>query len=141
VLSGQTTSSTYDRADRILTPGSTNYTVNAAGNLTARGSDSFGYDQANRLTSATVGGTTTIYTYDGDGKRVSSTVGGTTTNCVYLAAACPVLVDDGSRKYVYGLGPAYSVDKTSAAVQVFHTDGLGSVGAVTDTTGGVTQTY
>jgi len=34
--------------------GSTNFTVNAAGNQTARDSGTFSYDQANRLTSSTV---------------------------------------------------------------------------------------
>jgi YD repeat-containing protein len=67
-LNGSATNYSYDRADRILTAGRTNYTVNAAGNETARGSDAFGYDQANRLTSVSVGGTTSTDTYDGDGK-------------------------------------------------------------------------
>lgn len=66
-LSKDATTSTYDRADRILTAGSASYTVNANGNLTNRGSDSFVYDQANRLTSATVNGTTSTDAYEGDG--------------------------------------------------------------------------
>jgi RHS repeat-associated protein len=86
--------------------------VNANGNLTARGSDSFAYDQANRLTSATVSGTTSSYLYDGDGKRTSKTVGRTP-------------------KYVYGLGLTYAVNG-SGNVQVYHTDGLGSVRAITN---------
>ncbi|HEY8476877.1 MAG TPA: hypothetical protein VIN09_08425 [Chloroflexota bacterium] len=35
--------------------------------------------ETRRLTSATVGGSTSTYADDGDGKRVSKTVGGTTT--------------------------------------------------------------
>ena len=50
------------------------------------------------------------------------------------------MLDDGSRRYVWGLGLAYSVD-TTGAVQVYHTDGLGSVRALTDGTGQVVQTY
>jgi YD repeat-containing protein len=80
---GGTTSYAYDRTDRILAAGSTSYTVDADGNLTARGSDTFSYDQANRMTSATVTGTATTSVYDGDGKRVSQTTGGVTTNYVY----------------------------------------------------------
>jgi YD repeat-containing protein len=53
----------------------TSYTVNFVGNLTARGADTFVYDQANRLTNATVGGTTSTYVYDGDGKRTRMTGG------------------------------------------------------------------
>jgi YD repeat-containing protein len=41
MVRGSSTSYTYDRADRILTAGATSYTVNANGNTTARGADSF----------------------------------------------------------------------------------------------------
>ena len=137
---GTTTSYAYDRADRVTSAGGVSYTVNANGNLTARGGDSFGYDQANRLTSVTVGGTTSGYTYDGDGKRTSKTTGGTTTSFVYdVNAGLPVLLDDGSRKYVWGLGLAYAVDG-GGGVDVYHADGLGSVRALTDGTGTVVQT-
>jgi RHS repeat-associated protein len=143
VLSGQTTSSTYDKADRILTAGTTNYTVNNAGNETARGSDAFGYDQVNRLTSASVSGATGAYHYDGDGKRTSKTVGSTTTSYAYdIAGGLPNVLDDGARKYVWGAGGlAYTVDKSTAAIAAYHTDGLGSVRAITDGTGSVVQTY
>lgn len=69
--------------------------------------------------------------------------GRATTSYVYgVAGGLPVLLDDGTRKYVWGAaGLAYSVDKTSGAVQVYHTDGLGSVRALTDSTGSVIQTY
>ena len=43
--------------------------------------------------------------YDGDGKRASATAGGTTTRYVYdVAAGLPALLDDGTRKYVWGAG-------------------------------------
>jgi RHS repeat-associated protein len=54
----------------------------------------------------------------------------------------PVVLDDGTRKYVYGLGLAYAV--SGAALEVYHTDGLGSVRAITDGTTPaplVVQTY
>ena len=54
---GSTTNHTYDRADRITAAGAVSYTVNANGSLVTRGADSFTYDQANRLKSATIGGT------------------------------------------------------------------------------------
>jgi RHS repeat-associated protein len=89
--------------------------------------------------SATVGGATSAYTHDGDGKRASSTVGGTTTRYIYdVAGGLPVLLDDGTRKYVYGLGLAYAV--TGSSIEVYHTDGLGSVRALTDAAGAVTAT-
>lgn len=141
VMGGNSTSYTYDRSDRILTAGRTSYTLNNAGNLTARGSDGFSYDQANRLTGATTSTGSGTYVYDGDGKRVSKTVGGITTNYVYDVGGLPVLLDDGTQKYVWGNGLAYSVDKSSGAVHVYHADGLGSVRALTDNSGNVVQTY
>ena len=104
-----------------------------------RGADSFAYDQANRLKTATVGGVTTTHAYDGDGKRVSSTTGGSTTTYVYDAnRSLPVVLSDGGRKYVWGLGLAYSVD-TAGALSVSHADGLGSVRALTDAAGTLVQ--
>jgi YD repeat-containing protein len=125
----------YDRADRLTSAGTTGYTLNANGNTVARGSDTFTYDQANRLTSATIACVTTTYTYDGDGKRVSTTAGGVTTRYAYdVGGGLPVLLDDGTRKYVWGAtGLEYSVNSANTAT-VYHTDGLGSVRALTDAT-------
>jgi RHS repeat-associated protein len=132
----------YDHADRITAAGSTGYTVDANGNTTVRGGDNFAYDQANRLKTATVGGTTTTYVYDGDGKRTSATVG-TNSPITYaydVGRSLATLLSDGSRKYVYGVGLAYTVDNSNA-VQVYHTDALGSVRAMTDATGALVQTF
>jgi RHS repeat-associated protein len=100
----------------------------------------FAHNWAIRPKSATIGGASSSYAYDGDGKRASKTVGGTTTSFVYdINTSLPVVLDDGTRKYVWGLGLAYAVSGSS--VEVYHTDGLGSVRAITAATGVVTQTY
>jgi len=119
----------------------TSITVNAVGATTARGADSFTYDQANRLTTATVAGVSETYTYDGDGVRFSRQVGaGPVTRYVTdPAAGLPVTIDDGTRTYVWGQGLAYAV--AGAAIEVYHTDRLGSVRAITDAAGAVTATY
>ena len=141
-LSWGATSYTYDRADRITAAGSTTYAVNANGNLTGRGADVFAYDQANRLKSATVGGTASTYTFDGDGKRASSTVGSTTRSFVYdVSGKLPLLLTDGTRKYVYRTGLAYETDMAGNVQTVSHADGLGSVRALTDGSGNLIQTY
>lgn len=75
---GSTTNYTYDRADRISQAGSASYTVNANGNLTGRGSDTFTFDQGNRWKQAIVGSATTTNAWDVDGKRASATGGSTT---------------------------------------------------------------
>ncbi len=137
---GAVTNYAYDRADRITTAGSTSYSVNANGNLTARGSDGFAYDQANRLKQATVGSTTVSYAWDGDGRRASQTVGSTTTRWVYdVNRGLPVNLEDGTRKYVWGLGLAYAVEGTN--LDIYHADGLSSVRAISDRAGAVTQLY
>ena len=51
--------------------GSTSYSYDNNGNVTARGSDSFSWEHENRLVSATIGGVTTTYAYNGDGLRMS----------------------------------------------------------------------
>ncbi len=116
--------------------------MDAAGNLTARGADSFSYDQANRLTSATVEGQLTTYAYDGDGNRVSKTVGTNPTIHYVNDVTAPLsqILTDGTRKYVYGLGLEYAVD-SSGTVAVYQTDGLDSTRAITDDAGNVIQAY
>ena len=70
-------------------------------------------DQANRLKTASVGGTGSTYAYDGDGKRASKTVGGTQTGYTYdVNASLPVLLDDGTHKYVWGLALAFAVNSS-----------------------------
>lgn len=51
----------------------------------------------------------------------------------------PVILDDGARKYVWGLGLAYGVNGSS--LEVYHADRLGSVRELTDATGAVIATY
>ncbi len=53
-------------------------------------------------------------------------------------ASLPVILDDGTHKYVWGL--AFAVD-TSGNPLVYHADGLGSVRALTDRNGAVVEAY
>jgi len=72
---------------------------------------------------------------------VSKTVGSTKTSYVCkVRRSLPQALVDGTLKYVYGLGLAYAVD-TSSNLQVYHTDGLRSVRAITDGSGNVLATY
>jgi RHS repeat-associated protein len=138
---GGTTAYSYDRADRITAAGATSMTVNANGNLTAKGADTFAYDQANRLTSATVAGASETYAYDGDGVRFSRQLGANPA-IRYVTdpnRSLPVTIDDGTRKFVYGLGMAYAVN--GSAQEVYHADRLGSVRALTDASGAAIAGY
>ena len=139
---GTTTAYTYDKADRITSAGGTAHTVDANGNLTVRGADSIAYDQANRLTRATVGGQATTFAYDGDGKRTRKVAGSTTADYTYdVATRLPVLLEDGQRRYVRAGGSAYATDATGGTLRhVYHADGLGTVRALTDAAGSLTDT-
>ena len=57
-----------------------------------------------------------------------------------MNAGLPVLLDDGTRKHVWGLGLAFAVDQAGNPV-FYHTDGLGSVRALTDASGSIVQSY
>lgn len=106
----------------------------------SRGSDSFTYDQANRLKTATVGAISASYSYDGNGVRRSKTVSGTTTNYVFdTNRRLEALLDDGTNRYVWGLGISYGVSSTGT-VSSMHGDALQSVRALTDGTGTLTDT-
>ncbi len=55
---------------------------------------SFGYDGANRLTSANTGSSTATYSYNGEGVRVGKTVNGTATYLQDVVGGMPhVLVE------------------------------------------------
>lgn len=116
--------------------------MDAAGNVTARGSDTFTFDQANRLTSATVNAITTTYAYDGDGVRVSRTQNPQTTSYVHdRQGTVPVVIDDGARRYILGpSGLAYSLDSAGAATG-YHTDALRSTRALSDAGAALLQRY
>ncbi|MFN8525664.1 MAG: RHS repeat-associated core domain-containing protein [Chloroflexota bacterium] len=129
----------YDRADRLVAINGFVRTADENGNQLTTHGGTYAYDGANRLISATVGGATTSYVYDGDGKRVSQTTGGVTTSYRYDEnRGLPVLLDDGTRRYVWGAhGLAYAVEKTTNPnpfVDVYHADGVGTVRALTDGT-------
>jgi RHS repeat-associated protein len=135
---GTTTTYAYDDADQLLSEGSVSYSHDAAGNVTARGSDTFSWDWRNRLSSATVGSTSTTYTYDGDDVRVRKTVGTTTTTYLWdRQSGLPLLVDDGSRSYLHAGVVQAEIDPMNAAT--YHlSDALGSVRGLTDQAGAVT---
>jgi RHS repeat-associated protein len=134
-IAGSSTTYTYDRADRLTAAGAVSVTTNAAGVMTSRGADTFAYDQANRLTSAIVSGVAETFAYDGDGIRVSRQTGpGPVVHHVTdINRALPVVIWDGTRKYVWGLDLVYNV--AGSTVEVYHHDRLGSIRLLTDSTG------
>ncbi len=138
---GVVTAYTYDRADRITTAGGVRYIVDANGNLRERGKEKYEYDRANRLINSRMPAPSQ-YMYDGDGKRYRTDAGqGRLDTHVYdVNAPVPLLLEDGRRKYIWGLGLAYAVEGNDT-MEVYHADGLGSVRAVTYKNAHVAQNY
>ena len=51
----------------------------------------------------------------------------------------PVVLTDGTLKYVWGNGLAYATDSSGNIQNVYHDDGLGSVRAITDRKSGLAR--
>ena len=96
-------------------------------------------DGEDRMTSATVGGTTWSYAYRGDGLRDTATSAGVTRGFTWdVNAGLPVILDDGSQ-YIYGAGLVSHV--SGANTYYYLADGLGSTMATTDASGAVVNSY
>jgi RHS repeat-associated protein len=140
-LNGTTTTYLYDRADRITKEGNIQYVVDANGNLRERGRETYTYDQANRLINSRMP-QPSQYIYDGDGKRwkTDAAQGPLDAHVYDVNAPLPLLLEDGRRKYIYGVGLAYTLEG-NGTMEIYHTDGLGSTRAVTYRNGNVAQNY
>ncbi|MDP3670776.1 MAG: RHS repeat-associated core domain-containing protein [Telluria sp.] len=143
----RTASHTYDPASNLLTNiVSTNAAYNlgfaydALGNVTTRGSQSFVFDQGNRMSSATGKGS---YTYDGLGRRVS-TVGSDGVNRVTVYSQGGQMLFARATSTSLGAGMKYIhlrnhliAESSPAGTTYAHTDGLGSPVAITSSAGGL----
>lgn len=103
------------------------------------GADVFGWDAANRLTTATVDGTEYAYGYFADGLRATAATGEQQTSFVWAtAAAVPRLLTDDAHRYLYGPSstPIAQIDD-GGTVHYLHADLTGNIRAVTDEGGAV----
>jgi RHS repeat-associated protein/uncharacterized repeat protein (TIGR01451 family) len=134
----------YDADDRLTTD-----IYDDNGNTLSSGGIPNSYDFENRLIQH---GLMTVV-YDGDGNRVSKTAGGVTTNYLVddqnptgLAQVVMESASDGSsRAYVYGVERisqrSFLPASNTFVVSFYDYDGHGSVRALADPTGAVTDTY
>ena len=125
--------STTNRLQSINTNGVyTGFSFDAQGNVTAKGSQGYVFDQANRLKLAS-GPANTTYTYDGLGRRVFATASSTSPSrttvysqagqVLYSTAQAGTVVNTTS--YVYLGGKLIGEVGTTGRVYS-HTDALGS---------------
>ncbi len=131
------TSYTYDIANRLTQAGNNTYTWDNNGNLLGNGTDTYSYDPANRLTAISGGQAAIGFGYDGLGDRLQQTLDNQTTDySLDINTNLPVVLNDDSNSYIYGLGniAQSSPENTS----YFLGDALGSTRQLSDTTGDVT---
>jgi RHS repeat-associated protein len=141
---------THDQLNRDAAIAALSGGYDLRGNLTSDGTRAFTYDAENRLRSVTGGTAAVSLSYDPWGRLFSITAGAATTYLKYLG---PDLVGevDGSgvllRQYINGNGPDEHLawiegSITSAPLNWFHQDRLGSVVATSDPSGAITpMTY
>jgi RHS repeat-associated protein len=116
--------------NRLTISGLTDY--DSAGNQTAYGAFTLGYDAENRnITTSGSGGNGTFY-YDGDGRRVKKvwTSGSTTTTTYYVYNALGQMAVENSSEAPSNIGTTYLL-----------ADMLGSVRAIADNSGSVSECY
>ncbi|MEO1261904.1 MAG: RHS repeat-associated core domain-containing protein [Bacteroidota bacterium] len=145
-----TTDYDYDRADRLQNAGTTTYAFDANGNLLTKNENGqtthYHYDGENRLVRVQLpDGKEVQYQYDPFGNRISQNNQGQTTR--YLLDGDNVLMElDASgqtlARYTAGLTLDSWISMERGDESYFyHTDGLGSVTALTDAVQGVAQEY
>ncbi|MES1243089.1 MAG: RHS repeat-associated core domain-containing protein [Acidobacteriota bacterium] len=153
---GFITSYEYDARDRLTREGAKEWTWDANGNLAGKeGQSSYGWDSEDRLQFVTLAdGTVVTNTYDADGVRTRTETrkpDGTTAVVDYLVDTSGPL----SRVIAESAGGAltayYLQGEDLLAVlrpeaqgwtsRFYHADGLGSIRALTDETGLVTDRY
>ncbi|MGH3456137.1 MAG: RHS repeat-associated core domain-containing protein, partial [Nocardioidaceae bacterium] len=139
----------YDAAHQLTTATQSDgqnfgFVYDANGNRTAKNTStgtpvaSYGYDHANRLK----GFGATNYVYNGDGLRTAKTGTGATTFVWDEAEGLPLLLVDGTTRYITGPGGLPLAQVTSSGtVSYYHVDQLGSTRALTDSTGNQVATY
>ena len=138
----------YDAANQLTTRadagGTRTYTHDARGNRKTDAAPggavtTYGYDQANRMTSA---GAVATYAYNGDGLRMSKTVSGAAKAFVWdVSSGLPQLLAEDDTYYVYGPGGLPLAQIKGSTVFYYHHDQLGSTRALTDGAGQVAATY
>lgn len=137
---GPTATYTYDTANRLTGDGTQTFTWSPSDRLTNRGSDTFGYDALDRMTSSTIATTARSYAYNGDGLLQSRTQG-TGTAFLWDPTSSPSrLLQMGTDRIIYGLGPLYVI-KADSSTSTFARDGGRSVRAEVNGTGTVTASF
>ena len=138
-ISGGATTYTYD------TNGSRITAVTAASGTTPAATTQYSYTASGALASVTLPtGPAISYTSNGNNLRQSRTATGSATTPFTWATAgkLPLLLDDGTRTYIYGpsLSPIAQIDDTTHGIEYLHGDLLGSPRLISNPSGAITGT-
>ena len=130
--------------NRLLGDGINIYGYDINGNIISRGQETFTYDSANRLIGYSDGTTTASYKFDYLGRRVTRTVNGDVKEYQYDGQNIVAEYLNGTQiaRYTHGMGmdePFMVI--SDGQTYFYHRDGLGSVIAITDSTGQVVRRY
>nr|WP_321402501.1 RHS repeat-associated core domain-containing protein [uncultured Desulfobacter sp.] len=144
-LANETKTYTVNNLNQYTEINTTSPAYDLNGNMISKGSAAFDYDSENRLIEAKTTDTTSSYTSDPMGRRRSKTVNTTTTSYLYDGDNVIMEYDQTgamARRFVYGPmidEPVCMI--TPSARYYYHADALGSVVALSDTSGNLAETY
>lgn len=136
-----------DHSHAVTSAAGINYTYDANGNMTGRGTEVLDYDVENRLSSVTIGITTTNFVYNGNGVRVKKMSGGSAFIYIGKLFECvspckPSGVWTGTKHIFAGsVRIASKPITTTGEISYYHPDHLGSTSVVTDKNGANTAEF
>ncbi len=135
-VTAKTTDYTYNAANQLTNDGTHTLTYDANGNLTSDGTNTYTWDRANRMLTAP---NNTSYAYDGLGNRTQQTTNRVVTD--YLLDLQPGLVkvlrqSDGTATdhFIHAPRGIHAMQNNTGAWQYTTQDGLGSVRSLIDAT-------
>ncbi len=136
IINGDTTSYSYDTANRIESVDGQSYTFDDNGNLLNTGVLTNVFDAANRLISTSRENTTIELIYNGVGNRVGQVTDGVTTTLVLDVVGLPEVIYTSDDE-VYLHLPGVIVTEKAGEARYLLSDGLGSIRQATDDSGDV----
>ena len=141
---GGATSYTPNSLNQYATVGGVSYGYDGNGNLTS-GNGTFTYDAQNRLVTATVGSNSDQYSYDPKNRVVERQLNGTPTFYIYDGWNLIEERDNAGdvlATYVDGVRQDELISRaTSAGTIYYHQNALGSIVALTNTSGTIVENY
>ncbi|MCX5885489.1 MAG: cysteine peptidase family C39 domain-containing protein [Proteobacteria bacterium] len=154
IPSWQNVSYSYNPDNRLLSTGNTNFNYDNNGNLTKKTAGSsvtnYSWDFNNMLTQVVAGGKTYSFKYDAIGNRNGKVENSVETKYVVdpNTALSRILAETDSNGtitayYVYGLGLISKIVPSGQTYQAYyyHSDGIGSTIAMTDSSGTIVNKY